>query len=148
LIRLLFGERFKFRDFIPYSIRRFTQILIFRIEALNVNSFQKTRFSFFDDRERILLRISIIRANGLPDRNTDFPFFCLPNWAMHSIDRNQQNSGSKTNSLRFSKAGLIPNRLFIRFLFPNGVRPTGGAAAVRSAAEYCRLHCVRHSCFI
>jgi hypothetical protein len=45
--------------------------------------------SFFENRERILLRISNIRGNGLPDRNTDFPFFCLPNWAIHSIDRNQ-----------------------------------------------------------
>ena len=124
LIWFLFGERFKFLDLVSYSIRRFTQILNFRIEALNVNSFQKTRFSFFDDRERILLRISIIRGNGLPDRNTDFPFFCLPNWAIQSIDRNQQNSGSKTNFSRFLKAGLIFNYLFIRFLFPNEVRPT------------------------
>jgi len=42
----LFGERFKFLDLIPYSIRRFTQILIFRTEALNANSLQKTRFLF------------------------------------------------------------------------------------------------------
>jgi hypothetical protein len=87
----------------------------------------KNSISFFDDRERILLRISIIRANGLPDRNTDFPFFCLPNWAIQSIDRNKQNSGSKTNSLRFSKAGFISNPLFFRFLFPKWSAPNGPA---------------------
>jgi hypothetical protein len=124
LIRFLFGERFKFLDLIPYSIRRFTQILIFRIEALNENSLQKTRFPFFDDRERISLSISIIRGNGLPDKKNRFSFFCLPNLAIFSIDRNKQNSGSKTNYSRFSEAGLQLNPLFIRLLFPNGVRPT------------------------
>jgi hypothetical protein len=77
-----------------------------------------------------LLRIPIIRDNGLSDRNTDFPFFCLPNWAIQSIDRNKQNSGSKTNYFRFSKAGLISNHLFIRFYSQNGVRPTARLHAV------------------
>ncbi|MCR9055372.1 MAG: hypothetical protein NXI26_26255, partial [bacterium] len=47
------------------------------------------------------------------------------NWVIQSIDRNQQNSGSKTNYSRFSKAGLIPNRLFISFLFPKWSAPNG-----------------------
>jgi hypothetical protein len=85
----------------------------------------KNSISFFDDRERIFLRISIIRGNGLPDRNTDFPFFCLPNQAIQSIDRNQQNSGFKTNYFRFLKAGLISNRLFISFLSPKWSAPNG-----------------------
>jgi len=62
-----------------------------------------------------------------PIKKTDFPFFCLPNWAIHSIDRNQQNSGSKTNYFRFLKAGLIFNRLIIRFLFPKWSAPNGPA---------------------
>jgi hypothetical protein len=83
-----------------------------------------------------LLRISIIRGNGSPDRNTDFPFFCLPNWAIHSIDRNQQNSGPKTNYFRFSKAGLIPNRLFISFLFPKWSAPNGPATCCAGFSIY------------
>ncbi|MCR9066817.1 MAG: hypothetical protein NXI00_22795, partial [Cytophagales bacterium] len=44
---------------------------------------------------------------------------------MQSIDRNQQNSGSKTNYSRFSKAGFQLNQLVYRFLFPKWSAPNG-----------------------